>query len=86
MCLLFFFGVCVCMCTHVCVNIFYSTTAIVQFEIEDDDTSSSSFIIWESFNYSVFCMFPDEAENYPFNICEELCSNLMGIALNYIAL
>lgn len=56
--------------------------SIIQYEVENADTSSSTFIIHDYFSYpfSVVALFgvfvfPDKAENSPSNFYEELCWN-----------
>jgi hypothetical protein len=42
------------------------------------------FIVQNCFNYPVFVVFPHETENYPFNICRELCWNFDGYCIEFV--
>lgn len=62
---------------------FYYCSSVVQFQISDSNTSSSLFIIQDSFlSYSGVCVracvYVYKADNWPFKFCEELCWNVGG--------
>jgi hypothetical protein len=59
---------------------FITIALLLQLEIGNGEISSSSFIVQNSFSYSGF--FSYKFENSLFKICEDLCRNFSGIALN----
>lgn len=65
---------------------FYYYTSVVQFEIRDGDTYSSSCTIQDSFSYPGFPVFSYEAEFLFLSSSVKICVIiLMGVALNLIA-
>ena len=64
--------------------LFHYYSSIVQFEVRDGAIFSSSFIIHNCFSYLVDLVFPYEAENYPFNFCDELCQNFDGDCTEFV--
>lgn len=61
---------------------FYYYNCVVQFEIEDDDTPSSPFIIQDWFGYLVCFLFLYEANNCVFDLCKDCVGILIGNTLN----
>jgi hypothetical protein len=61
---------------------FYYYSSVVQFEIRDCDTSKSSFIVQDCFNFPVLFVFLYQAEYCYFIFCKNGVGILMGIALN----
>ena len=61
---------------------FYHDCSVVKFEVRDGDSASCSFTVKNCSYYSKFFAFTDEFENWSFHVFEELCWDLMGIALN----
>ena len=63
---------------------FSNYNSVIQIEIRDGDTSRSFLIIHGYFNYPgvcvcvCVCVFPHEAKDFPFKICEESCQKFDG--------
>ena len=58
--------------------LFHYCSSIIELNVRDGDASGCSFISWLS---HVF-VFPYEVQYYSFKVCEELCWDFDGIALN----
>ena len=67
---------------HVCFMLIpcslYNHSTVVQLEIRNSDTSHSSVMIKGCFSYCGLFVSSHEAENCPFNICEEWCWHFDG--------
>lgn len=65
------------LCQYKLILFCFYYSSVVQFEIRDDDNPAALLLFRIDFCYLWFSLllFPDEAENYPFNISEELCWN-----------
>jgi hypothetical protein len=57
---------------------FYNYTFVVQLEVRNGDTSSSSFIVRYCFSSPRCLIFPYEVENCPFMVGKELCWDFDG--------
>ena len=57
---------------------FHYCSSIIELNVRDGDASGCSFISWLS---CVF-VFPYEVQYYSFKVCEELCWDFDGIAMN----
>jgi hypothetical protein len=58
--------------------------SVVQVEIRDGDTTSSSFIVQDCFSYLRFFTFPYGFENCSSKACKELCWNTDGNCITYV--
>jgi hypothetical protein len=63
---------------------FHYYGSVVQLEIKDSDTSSSSFIVQDCFRYSRLFVISYEVENFLFKDCKELCWNFNGHWIEFI--
>ena len=61
---------------------FQDYSSVVELEVRDGDASRSSFIVQGCFGYPGSFVSPYKVENCSFKVCEELCWDFMGIALN----
>lgn len=52
---------------------FFNYSSVVQLEIGNGETFSSSLIVWDCFDYPVCFAFSYEVENCPFKSYKELC-------------